>query len=103
MYSFLYQGVFSLAFLNFLVFWTDLFFSSPSRKQTIQKQNTLSPNRKWELFGKILSVRYLNNNQKPKIENKTDKKQNPYPEEFSSRGLFFNRSEFRENFGKAYR
>ena len=27
-YSILYQGIFGLAFLNFLVFWTDLFFST---------------------------------------------------------------------------
>ena len=30
-YSFLYQGIFGIAFLNFLVFWTDLFFSTTNK------------------------------------------------------------------------
>lgn len=30
-YSFLYQGIFGIAFLNFLVFWTDLFFFTTNK------------------------------------------------------------------------
>ena len=43
-YSFLYQGIFGLAFLNFLIFWTDLFFSTyllkSSKNYLIPSQNS---------------------------------------------------------------
>ena len=35
-YSFLYQGVFGVAFLNFLVFWTDLFFSTTKKPHLLK-------------------------------------------------------------------
>uniref|UniRef100_UPI0030031A5D Heme attachment to plastid cytochrome c n=1 Tax=Cephaleuros lagerheimii TaxID=2738443 RepID=UPI0030031A5D len=40
-YSILYQSIFGLAFLNFLIFWTDLFFSSSDKVSSYSSKPTL--------------------------------------------------------------
>ena len=90
MYSFLYQGVFGLAFLNFLVFWTDLFFStylfkndSDKKKWKQRQSNSFRPAKTygfrgtfeilefftsiilWFLLTLLLFFRYLKSNHFP--------------------------------------